>query len=174
MAYIKTDAILARIRELIHDGFGTLRTIDATRFTTGLHEGHVAEHRSRISRLTQKPAEVSIPRQRRHPQSLTVAGSIQIMALDVEIRVERSLVFEGRNDEDAREAVRALAAQDSDALRQVLEWPRNLATTEAGVSTDLKALVFQESRTRVVGESGKAMRLDSVHAFLGTALARPA
>lgn len=174
MAYIKTDAILTRIRELAEGGHGTLRPIASSRFSGGLHEGQDPAHQSRLGILAQKPSEATITKFLPHPQRLVVGGSVQIHLLEIEVRVIRTVAIDGQVDDSIRDAVKALAAQDGDALAQVLEWPGNLVATQAGATTDLQGMTHEESRHVLRGKAGEAMRLDTVHRFTGTALSRPA
>lgn len=174
MAYIKTDAILTRIRELVEGGYGSLRAITSTRFSGGLHEGQDPTHHARLGILAQKPSEASITKVLPHPQRLVVGGSVQIHLLEIEVRIVRTVAIDGQVDDSIRDAAKALAAQDADALAQVLEWPGNLVSTQAGATTDLKGLFHMGSRHTLKGTAGEAMRLDTVHTFSGTALSRPA
>jgi hypothetical protein len=174
MVYLKGDAILTRIRELVEDGLGSYRAISASRFTGGLHDTQPAATQARLGILAQKPAEASITAVRRHPQRLVTGGSVQVHLIEVEIKIVRTVEIAGTVDDDLRDDVKGLAAEDADALSQVLEWPGNLATTSGGTSTDLKSLLHQDSRARLVGTAGEALRLETVHRFTGTALSRPA
>jgi hypothetical protein len=174
MAYLKGDAILTRIRELIEDGAGSYRAISASRFTGGLHDTQTPATQQRLGVLAQKPAEASITNVSRHPQRLVTGGSVQVHLIEVTIKIVRTVDVAGTVDDDLRDDIKGLAAEDSDALSQALEWPGNLATTSGGTATDLKSLMHQSSRGRLVGVAGEALRLETVHVFTGTALSRPA
>lgn len=174
MAYIKAAEIIERIREIVNDGAGSVRAISASRFKGGMHEGLDDAHLSHLGKMAQKPAEVAIVAVRPHDQKIVVGGSVQLHYVDIEIRVVRALTFKGRVNDDTRDAIRALSAQDASALEQALEWPPNLETTTGGQSTDLLACMFAGSRNPVVGLEGTSMRIDTIHRFEGTALSRPA
>lgn len=174
MAYIKATAIVTRVREIVDEGLGSARTLAASRFGPGAHEGTDDQHLSFAGRASAKPAEVAIVAVRPHPQRLAITGSVQIHLIDIEIRVVRTLDFEARIGDGVRAAIRALAVEDASVLTQALEWPPNLATTSGGESTDLQGVTYAGSRNPIVGLEGTAMRIDTVHHFVGTALSRPA
>lgn len=174
MAYTKTAEILTRIRELLQDGYGSVRTITSTRFQGGLHDGQDPNHQARLGVLTQLPAEASIVRTLPHPQRLVTTSSVQIELLEIAVKVVRTLAIDGQVTDSIRDAVQASAAEDASAIAQVLEWPPNLEQTNAGAATDAKGARYQGSDHRWSGNAGKAMRLESTHRFLLTALSRPA
>lgn len=174
MAYIKTAEILTRIRELLQDGYGSVRTINASRFQGGLHAGQTPDHQARLGILSQLPCEASITKTLRHPQRLVITGSVQIELLEIQVNVVRTVAIDGQVTDSVRDAAKALAAEDADAIKQVLEWPPNLTLTNAGAATDLKGMSYQGSDHRFLGAAGKAMRLDTIHRFHATCLSRPA
>lgn len=174
MAYIKTTAILTRLREVAEEALGSVRTIDQDRFTGGLHDGLVAQEQAKLGTLSKKPVEATITAVRPHPQRLVITGSVQIVELDVSIKVVRAINIDGQVDNETRDAVKGVAAEDADVLCQALEWPANLATTLDGTSTDLKGLKWVQSAAVVTGVAGSAMTLTTTHTFRGTALSRPA
>lgn len=175
MAYLKARAIVQRLRELVQDGAGGIRPIDAARFQGGLHEGFVPEEQARLGILDELPAEPRIVRTFAHPQRLTVVGNVQLVGVDVEVRIVRTVAIDGQVDDEIRDDISALAMEDASALRQVYEWPGNLSTTSSGEATDLISLVYVDSAARLVpeGGAGAAMRLETVHRFTGTAVERP-
>lgn len=175
MAYAKYDAILERVRELLEDGLGSIRTITSTRFRGGLHDGLPHETQTRLGVEAQKPIEATIVESGPHPQRLVITGTVQIERFVLEIKVVRTLATESQLTDSLRDDVKALAAEDGNAICQVLEWPPNLATTAGGTSTDCKALIHEKSSARYVpGKAGGAIALVTVHRFVGTALSRPA
>lgn len=173
MAYLKTAAIYTRLSEIVNDGLGSVRLVDAARFADGIFEGQGADRESFRGAQIQKPSEITI-RPRRHPQRFSIVGSVQVWALDIEIRIVRTLAYEARVNDATRRAIKALVLEDADVLTQALEWSPNLATTSGGVSTDLKGIVYEKTRNVVVGVEGKTMTINAWHAFTGTAVSRPA
>lgn len=173
MAHILADAIHTRLSEIINDGAGLVRTIDAARFRSGLYEGLSPDHESFKGAQISKPTEITI-RPAAHSQKLTITGNVQVHHLDVEIRVVRSLPYEARVNDATRRGIKALVTIDADMLTQALEWPPNLRLTTAGAATDLKGLVFDKTRKVVVGVEGKSMVINAIHAFTGTCVSRPA
>lgn len=175
MAYAKYDTILERVRELLEDGYGAVRAVNANRFTGDLYEGLPRETQTRLGVLSQKPVEASIVEVSRHPQALTITGSVQIERFTLEVRVIRTLETLAQVDDGTRDDVKALAAEDSDAIKQALEWPPNLRTLQDGTATDCKGLIHDRSSVRLVqGPQGGAATLTTIHRFIGTALSRPA
>lgn len=175
MAYTKYDAILERVRELLEDGYGSIRAISSSRFQGGLHDGLPNETLPRLGELSQKPIEASITGVSRHPQRLTIVGDVQIERFTLEVRVVRALATPTQVNDALRDDVKALAVEDSDVIKQALEWPANLTSTQGGTTTDCKALIFDNSRPRVrVNKTGAAMFVDTIHTFTGTAVSRPA
>jgi hypothetical protein len=175
VAYTKYDTILERVREILEDGYGSVRAINAGRFSGELYEGLPRETQTRLGILSQKPIEASIVEVQRHPQALVVTGSVQIERFILEVRVVRTLETLATVDDNTRDDCKALAAEDSDAIKQALEWPPNLATTQGGTATDCKALIHERSSVRLTtGPQGGAATLTTIHRFVGTALSRPA
>lgn len=176
MAYLKADEIYERVRELVEDGLGSVRTAAAARFTGDLPDGLTDEEQARRGVVGAR-VEPRIVEVRRHPQRLVITGDVQYHLVVLEVRVVRTLATEQDVDDGLRDDVHALALQDASVLSQVLEWPGNLRQTAGGEDTDLLSLMHQRStmpRARVTGSAGKATAIETIHRFEGTALSRPA
>jgi hypothetical protein len=175
VAYTKYDTILERVRELLEDGAGSVRAISASRFQGGLFEGLPNETYQRLGILSQKPIEASIVDIVPHPQRLVITGSMQIERFVLEVRVVRVFETVHQIDDDLRDDVKALCAEDQSAITQALEWPPNLATTQGGTSTDCIGLVHERSTPRLrATPQGAATAIVTAHRFVGTARSRPA
>lgn len=176
MAYIPATAILTRIREVIEDQEGALRTIDECRFTGDMHDGLSPLEQSRRGMLSRAPAEASITRLRPHPQQLTITCGVNLVLADVQIKIVRTLGPAEQVDDALRDQAKALASEDAIALRQALEWPPNLQATRAGVATDIGHMTWVDSRPVLgpIGTSVQALRLTTIHTFEATVTSRPA
>lgn len=174
MSYLAAAAIIARIREVLQESAGDSRTVPSGRFFGDIPTG-LAEQTLRARALVRPRVEVTIPRAVRHPQSPLSNGSILLYAIDVEVRVVRVLPSRVAALTDVQtDAVRALAIEDADVIRQAFEVGRNLATTSAGVSTGLLsgALRYADSSVRISSnESEAAPLIETIHAFTGAAKA---
>ena len=176
MSHIQGLQIITRIREIIEEGKGSLRQVASGRFTGAWPEGIGDDELARRGIATAKPTQVIIRRLGRHPNSPPVGGNLEILRLAVEIGVSRTLDIEGQVDDDVRMTLEAEAMEDVDQIRNALEWPANLTTTEAGQATDLQALRLDEpaSRINITRGHGKAFAAEYRLVFEGVALSRPA
>lgn len=176
MAYIPAAAILTRIREVVQDAEGVLRTIDECRFRGDMHDGLSPDEQSRRGILGRAPAEASITRVRPHPQQLTRTCGINFVIAEIQIKIVRTLGPAEQVDDTLRDRAKALAAEDALALRQALEWPPNMATTRDGDATDIGHIDWLDSRPVLgpVGTSAQALRLTTIHTFEATVTSRPA
>ena len=175
MGYLKTSAILTRVREVLEDGAGTLRVI-SERFLGDLPEG-LSEVEQMRRGLVKARVETSISSISRSPTSPPITGNFLIYEIGVDVRVVRTVTTLEQLSDDDRDSLMALAAEDADVVRQALEYPGNLTQTSAGVDTQLASgmLNFKSSRIRVsraVDEG--AQRVETIHNFSGFAYARPA
>jgi len=177
VAYLKANAIITRVREIIEDGQGSLRTISATRFTGGYPEGGVGDDElARRGIAVSKPVQVVVRSLGRHPNSPPIGGNLEILEVEVEVAIARTIAIEEMVDDDAHTTLAALALEDVDVIRQALEWPANLTQTEAADATDLCSLRLDRpaSNIKVGGGQGKAYSLEYRLRFTGPAFSRPA
>lgn len=176
MAYLKTAAILTRIREVLEESAGDLRTVPVGRFSGGLPEG-LSETAEEIRALEAPRIETRIASKRPSPASPPVNGNLRIYELTIEVRVIRLVEPLDQLDDESRVALQALASADGDIIAQALNYPGNLTQTAAGAPTDLASgmLVYEGDASSVVGTvDGGAQTLTTVHTLLGHAIARPA
>lgn len=176
MAYLKSAAILTRLREVIEQSAGALRTVPDDRFLGDMPEGlDITEEMRRALEAPRVSAHVRA--MGRDPASPPLVGNVQLEKLSVEVRVIRTLTTLEQISETDNDVLQAAAMTDSDVLRQAIEYPGNLSTTTAGTATDIVSglLVFSGSRfetTRAVNDG--AQRFESIHTFTGIAISRPA
>ena len=176
MAYIKANAILTRIREVLEDGQGSLRSISSTRFAGDLPEGLDPTEDARRA-ISAPRIEAKITGISRHSQSPPVTGNMLLYSVAIEVRVVRTVTRTEQLTDDDRVTLQALAAEDTDVVRQALEWPGNLTQTEAAVTTDLASglLRYASTKDMVRGAvNGGAQTMETVHSFTGVVISRPA
>lgn len=174
MANVAYDAIKERLRELVENNAGTVRTI-GSRFQGDLPPGLNASEERRRGVLSLAPAEVSLKRAKAHPQRIARMGNVQVHLIDAEVRVVRTLSVAEHVDDDLRDDVEALALLDGDVLTQCFEIPANLHTTAGGTSTGLIGCNFIESVPAYRGKTeGEASDLVTIHRFELTAKSAPA
>ena len=175
MAYIKSAAILTRIKEVVEDGVGT-RPITAGTFEGDLPNG-LSIDAQHMRTVTGARCEADVVLQRPSPASPGVTGNLLIYDIEVEVKVVLLMTPLEQIDDDTRRALSALAMSDADILGQALGCPGNLTATEAGAVTDLASglLRFVESTSVTVGEiDDGAQSIETVHKFAGIAFSRPA
>lgn len=169
MAYLQTAALVTRLREVLEDSAGVARQIPPSRFTGDLPEGLSSEEQ--VRRAFGAPrirADVAILGRSKY--SPPILGNVVIYDVKVTITSLRIVARAQQLDSDANDVVMALAYEDGDILRQALEYPQNLAATEAGASTNLASgMLCHESSefgvVRLVDEG--AQKLESKHTFRG-------
>ena len=177
MAYIQAAAILRRIREVLEEQAGTLRTISNTRFLGDIPDGLDASEEMR--RALEKPRiAATIVDITRSAASPPVNGNLIIYDVTIDVRIIRTITTLEQVSDDDDETLRALAFSDADYVRQALEYPGNLTTTTAAVATDLVSGLLShvrstQSRTRGQTNQG-AQTLETIHRFTGYAISRPA
>lgn len=176
MAYIKSAAIVTRLREVLQNSAGALRTVPADRFLGDLPDGlDVGEAMRRA--LEAPRIAVRVSTMGRDSASPPLIGDVQLEKLGVEVRVIRTVTTLEQISETDADALEAAALTDGDVIRQAMSYPGNLATTTAGTATDIVSglLVYQGSRFDPSGAiNDGAQRFESVHTFTGIAISRPA
>lgn len=175
MAYIKSQAILTRIREVIDTGAGIARTIDPMRINGDLPEGldNMEEARRGVEVARHEAQIVGVSRSSSSPPSL---GSLLLYDVAVQIRLIRSVTRHEQISDPDRDVLMAMASEDADVLAQALEFPGNLTATAAATATDLVSgrLRYLSSKVIVKGSvNAGAQAIETVHQFAGIAIARP-
>lgn len=175
MAYPAYDACLTRIREVIEDSRGTLRTVPSSWFTGDLPDG-LAEGEEARRGIVGPRVEASIVGQSPNPASPPCKGNLMLTDVDFAVRVIRTQVPLEQLDDDSRDALRALAAKDAEVLRQALGYPGNLATTQAGTATGIISLLrWVKSSVRIKRAiADGAQPVETVHTFRGIVRSAPA
>ena len=176
MSYIGTAALQTRLREVLEDGYGSLRTITADTYGGNLPEDFTGQGDS-VRSLGQPQVECLITKGARSPSSPMTKSNVALYLVDVRVRVVRRLSADVQISETARDTIKAAAAADIDVIAQALGWPGNLTTTSAGAATGLVSglLTHKESSTdvRSVVEDGASI-VETLHLFTGTLQSAPA
>lgn len=170
MANIAASAILTRIREVLEDGAGSVRTVSSSRFLGELPDG-LSPDAEALRAISKPRVEASITGIRRSASTPPIIGSLLIYDVDVDVRVVRVATTLHQLSDDQRVALQALCAEDADIIRQALEWPGNLTSTTAGAATGLVSGILRYVKTgkltakRAVNDGAQPYEI--VHSFSG-------
>ena len=172
MANIAANAILTRVREVVDDAAGLLRTISATRFAEVFYPEMSGEEQAR--RVVTAPAfDVRLGKVSRNPSTPPVSGSLVIYDFELTVHVSRFLNVEHALTDSTRDAVLAAAIVDGDMLMQALSYPGNLTTTLLGTATGILSgcLIPDDSSVDELSLSpdGQPSRVGTTHRFHGYA-----
>jgi hypothetical protein len=177
MANLKATAIGVRLREVIEDSLGTLRTTPALRFSGDIPEGLTDDEQARRG-LTAPRVRVHWGIGARSPSSPPINGNLIIYLMTAKITVVRTVSRDEQVDDDASDVLAASAMTDMDILRQALEYPGNLTATLAGATTDIVSGMLSwvgwEFTSRRGSLNSGAQVLEATHTFTGQVIARPA
>lgn len=163
----KFDALHVRMRELLEDSAGDLRAVPIDRFSGDLPAGLNEAEDAKRGSLQVIPCEARVVSFGPHPQTNPVTGDRRLLRINVEVRVIRALSWPEQVVDAVRDVAKALAAEDGDVVAQAFEWPPNLSSTEAGAPTGCKSLVHRDSTSLVIGTTGEAQRIETLHRFTG-------
>lgn len=161
------DAAHVRFRELLEQSAGSLRTVPADRFTGDLPSGLTEGEDAKRGALASVPCEARISHQAPHRQRTPANSDRRLLRITVEVRAVRTMAWAAQMIDAVRSEAEALALEDGDLIAQVFELPQNVRTTEAGASTGIISLMHEGSTPLVVGTTGEAQRIDTVHRFTG-------
>ena len=182
MTTLDGQAIMTRLREVLEDARGTLRTIPATLYTGKLPPGLDVNEEARraIPSLvagTLVPTEARITRVARSAASPPVIGNLALYDLAIEVRQVFPVSSREKLDDDYRDTFMGIAAASADIIAQALMYPGNLTTTQSGSATGIVSgmLSFVDSSYSWLGTvNGAGMTLQVIHKFKGIARSAPA
>lgn len=133
---LDTEAILDRLRAVLTAGAGSFRTITAGRFVSRIYDGMTdnqlagaALELAGTSAAIDVHARIAGP----HPQRPMQPATIDLLQLEVRIRVARYLHPESKLDETIRDDIAGSASDDASVITGALEWPDNLSTSTTGM-----------------------------------------
>lgn len=176
MAYLAAGAIQTRLREVLEDAAGSLRTIAAGRLLGDAPEGESDMDRARAAVLGAK-VEALLTSMSPNESSPPTLSNVMFYDLEWRVRVTRLLPRTAQIDDTTRDAIKALAFQDADVLRQALGYPNNLLTTAAGTATGIISGLFTYASSslsvRGVVDDGSSI-IETDHRFTCIARSTPA
>ena len=177
MSYIKAEAITTRIKEVLEMNSGAFRAIPAGRFSGDLIEGLDIDEELRRA-LENPRINANVVRVSRSPASPPIMGNVVLYDLELEVRIVRIMSTLEQLDDDSLQLLRSRAFEDVDVVRQALEFPGNLTTTEGGEATDIVSGMFRfvESNVATIKRmmSEGAQEAETLMKFSAVAIARPA
>ena len=176
MAYVAASALITRLREVLEDSRGTLRTVPAARFDGDLPEGLSDDEQMRRG-LTAPRIRAEIRVMGRSKSSPPINGNLIIYDIAVTVASLRTITRDEQLDETSNDVLMAAALTDMDVIRQALEYPGNLTQTQAAVATDLVSGMLEHVSSEmgaVLAIDGGAQKLESKHSFKGWLISRPA
>lgn len=177
MAYIAASAILTRVREVLEDSAGTLRTVPAARFLGDLPEG-LSEDAESMRAISKPRVEASMVSVKRSPSTPPIIGSLLLYEVEIAVRVVRVVTTLEQLSDDDRVALQALAFEDCDVVRQALEYPGNLTSTTAGTATGLCSGLLRYTGSKAAPlrrrVDGGSQPFEVTHTFSGVAQAAAA
>jgi len=175
MAFVKTHALLTRLREVLEDGEGVLRVVPSNRLKGDLPEGLDDEEQKR--RAFYRPrVRSSVSLGARSKYSPPINGNLIIYEISVTVVTLRTIERREHLKETLLDDLTADANEDMDVIRQALEYPGNLTATEAGAQTDLVSgmLAFDTVRFETTGDINQgAQKLEAILSFHGFLQSRP-
>lgn len=176
MAYIKSAAILKRIREVIEDSAGSLRTVPAGRFAGDLPEG-LSDDAALVRAASKPRVEARVAGYAPSESSPPLGGNLRIYDVDFEIKLIRIVTPLEQLSDDARDALHGLQLEDAEIVEQALSYPHNLQATSTGTATDLASGLLMHQATKFAVRKPideGAQPLETIMTFLGRVLSRPA
>jgi hypothetical protein len=175
MAISQAQALFIALREVLEKAGGSLRTIPYNTYSGDLPE--------ELSDMEMARRSVCVPRiectlnTRRSPSQPLTMGNLFLYAVDLNVRVIRTLEREAQIVDETRDMIKALAFEDAPVIAEALGYPGNLLTTSAGDSTGLVSGLFSylDSTSDIRGSVDEgASIIETNHRFTGTVRTTPA
>lgn len=176
MAYVATEPLLNRIREVANGGLGSLRTITAAAFGSNLPD-EFSPMADAVRALAAPQVEPLIEEIERSPSSPPLVGNVALYRIRVRVRCVHRVPGWYQIKASERDDVKGAAAQAADQLAQALSWPGNLTATSGGTPTGLVSGMLSYLKSTIapvsVVEDGAAV-IATDHLFTGTIKSAPA
>lgn len=176
MAYLAAGAMQTRIREVLQEAAGNLRTIDLGTYGGDMPEGLTTMEAARRSAIVAR-VEARMTSMSRSASAPTTYSNVAQYDVEMRVRVTRVLDRTAEIDDAARDAVKAAAMMDADVLSQALGYPGNLTTTAAGTATGIVSglLTYRDSSSSVGGavDDGAGI-IETDHRFTAIVRSSPA
>ena len=161
MSYVSAAALVTRLREVLEDSCGAYRTIPVGRFAGDLVEGlSEGEQTRRAFSTARVRADVRVGKRSKY--SPPINGNVAIYEIEVPITVLRTVTRKDQLSPSENDEVMSASLEDVDVVRQALEYPGNLLTTQGGTATGLVSgmLAFDrsdQSVTRTVNQGAQLL-----------------
>lgn len=169
MAFIRATALLTKVRALIEGDATIARAMDANALAEAPPQLSDSEASKRaLVAPTYDVAFVDAPEP--HPCNPPNLCALTIYSVRLAVDVTRHMSLIHALDDDARDAVGALAARDGDVLAQALGYPGNLTNDVSDVALGLVSgrLQYESSDVdEVKAEPDNAMLVRTRHIFTG-------
>jgi hypothetical protein len=172
VANINAAAIITRVRELVDDASGTLRTISSSRFGESFYLEMKEEEQARKA-VSGPKFDVRLTTIERHPSSPPISGSTALYNVTVEVTVIRHLNVNHAVIDANRDTILAASIEDGDHIMQALTYPGNMTQTSAAVATGLASGVLQYAGSEnevLLGAASEPSLVRGVHRFTGVAV----
>ena len=175
MSYFSGENLIVRLREVLEDARGTLRTISANtfegQFPPGLEVGEEARRAFGNPR-----AEATVSSVARSAASPPVIGNIALYDIGVDVRVAYPLTSAAWVVDAVRDSAVGAAYKAADVVAQALTYPGNLTTTQAGAATGVVSgmLAFVKSDIRSTGSDQTGGIVEAMLRFKGVVQSAPA
>jgi hypothetical protein len=182
MATWSAGNLITRMREVLEDVRGTLRTI-----TAGTYEGNLApgldlneEARRAFVVIAGSgagaPTEARIASVSRSAASPPVIGNLALYDIRVEVKQVFPYTSQVKLDDTYRDAIAGVAAAAADIIAQAFTYPGNLLTKQSGAATGLVSGMFayDGSSYEWRGPVNEAGTLEAIHKFRGVVQSAPA
>jgi len=173
---IASAALLTRLREVLIDSRGAVRTVPYGRFDGDFPEG--LSDPTQMRRALAKPmVRADVKTLGRSRYSPPVNGNVLIYDIKVVVTTLRVVERRQQLDGDLNDTVMAAALTDQDIITQALTYPSNLLTTQDGTATGLVSglLQFSDAYTGVLRAIDQgAQKLESKLTFTGWLRCAPA
>jgi hypothetical protein len=136
MATIDAAGLIARVREVLSEAAGSLRTIAGDTYGGEYYDGLDDDEASQRA-MVRPRFDVVISSVEPHPMAPPRNDSIGLYRVSVAVMVIRHISLDHQLTDATRDAARAAAVADADVVSQALEWPGNVH--------------FSSASTRIVG-----------------------
>lgn len=163
---ISMTNIVTAVEELIEGTIGSVRTISAGDFQADTYYQGQDDDAKAVATLVKKSFDVVPNGQERTDATLSERHSLVI------IRVFIRLLVAYRTNAQVvaaqRKAVRNLAHEDAESIRQALSYPGNLTQTSGAAATNLiSGLLQKDGPLQVVREDWDANLYETQHDYIG-------